>query len=185
MVLSSKQVGSAFQGTNTLLEESQKVIDTLDGQRANLSSLAQALQQRLTIFQQQAGELDRLVLVFATEEPLTHTQKRVLDDIRAIGRNRLGSFFDVESVSVATIYQRILDEIAAGAQRIKIPLNADLVASGQDLLVGAISLPNLYDFLKSYRSRVGDLDQLYEKNVRRFLGSRGKVNNAENFERKP
>jgi hypothetical protein len=30
--------------------------------------------------------------------------------------------------------------------------------------------------LKAYREQTGDLDQLYEKNVRRFLGSRGRVN---------
>ena len=175
--LVQSKYGSAFRGTSTLLEESQKVLETLGGSRPNLSSLAQGLQQRLFVFRQQASELDRLVLVFATEEPLTEGQKRALDDIRAVGRNRLGPMFDVEAVSVKTIYQRLLDEIAVG-ERVKIPLEAELAASGQDLLVGAISLFNLYDFLKSYRSRVGDLDQLYEKNVRRFLGNRGKVNKA-------
>lgn len=175
--LVQSKYGSAFRGTSTLIEESQKVLDTLGGSRPNLSSLAQGLQHRLFVFRQQASELDRLVLVFATEEPLTEGQKRALDDIRAVGRSRLGPMFDVEAVSIKTIYQRLLDEIAVG-ERVKIPLEAELAASGQDLLVGAISLFNLYDFLKSYRSRVGDLDQLYEKNVRRFLGNRGKVNKA-------
>jgi hypothetical protein len=35
----------------------------------------------------------------------------------------------------------------------------------------------MYDFLKEYRDKTGDLDQIFEKNVRRFLGSRGRVNN--------
>ena len=39
--LVQSKYGSAFRGTNTLIEESQKVIDTLDGQRPRLSSLVQ------------------------------------------------------------------------------------------------------------------------------------------------
>ena len=53
---------------------------------------------------------------------------------------------------------------------------AALVASGPSLLVGSTSLTKLYEFLKGYRNRTQDLDQLYEKNVRCFLGARGKVN---------
>jgi len=174
--LVQSKYGSAFRGVNTLLQESVKLIDTLDGKRAKLSSLTQELLGRLAIFRQQAGELDRIILVFATEEPLSDEQKRVLEDIRAMGRNRLGALFDVEQVSIATIYQRLLDEVTASAPRITVPLSAELVTSGQGLLVGPISLTQLYEFLKTYRSIVGDLDQLYEKNVRRFLGSRGKVN---------
>src|SRR6266446_10266915 len=41
--LVQSKYGSAFAGSGTLLRESQKVIDTLDGQRNNLSSLAQGL----------------------------------------------------------------------------------------------------------------------------------------------
>ena len=44
------------------------------------------------------------------------------------------------------------------------------------LLVGTVSLIDLFNFLKSYQSRTGNLDQLYEKNVRQFLGNRRKIN---------
>ncbi len=50
--------------------------------------------------------------------------------------------------------------------------------SGPDLLVGSVGLLNLYKFLQRYREQTGDLDRIYEKNVRRFLGGRGKVNKA-------
>lgn len=175
--LVQSKCGSAFRGTTTLLEEGSKVIETLDNKRQNLSSLAKGLVERLNGFRNRASELDRIILVFATEHPLTDDQKRILDDIRAMGRNRLGSLFDVESVSVATIYQRTLDS-ETQINRIKIPIQANLVSSGHDLLVGSVSLINLYDFLKVYRSQTEDLDQLYEKNVRRFLGNRGRINKA-------
>ena len=177
--LVQSKYGSAFQGTNTLLEEAQKVVETLDGQRPRLSSIAADLLERLKNFRQQASDLDRVILVFATEEPLTDAQRRTLDDIRAMGRNRLGSIFDVEAVSLENIYVRTIEELtAATLSRTTVPIRAQLTQSGDDLLVGSVTLLNLYDFLKAYRNQTGDLDQLYEMNVRRFLGGRGRVNKA-------
>ncbi|MBA7469631.1 hypothetical protein ES707_04904 [subsurface metagenome] len=170
--------GKAFQGTGTLLEESQKVIDTLDGRRPKLSSLAEGLLERLTNFRRQASERDKISLVFATELPLNETEKQVLKDVRAMGRERLSSNFDVESVSIDTIYRRNLEKQLAGIDRIRVPLTATLVNCGDDLLIGSVTLIDLYKFLRSYRDHTEDLDQLYERNVRRFLGSRGKVNKA-------
>ena len=94
-----------------------------------------------------------------------------------MGRERLGlgSLFDVEAISIANIYQRALETIYT-VTPISIPIKAQLVAAGEDLRVGAVFLLDLYDFLKRYRDKTSDLDQLYEKNVRRFLGVRGRVN---------
>jgi hypothetical protein len=178
--LVQSKYGSAFKGTTTLIEESQKVIDSLDGKRPKLSSLAAAVLERLTTFRQQASERDKIVLVFAAEDPLTEDQKRALDDVKAMGRARLGPLFDVESVSLDVIFKRTLEEAAGGAEegKVHVALAADLVASGPNLLVGSTSLIDLYEFLKRYKKTTLDLDQLYEKNVRRFLGGRGKVNKA-------
>jgi len=177
--LVQSKYGSAFQGIQSILQEGQKVIDTLDGQRQRLSSLAEGLLERLSLFRRQASEQDRIVLVFATSEPLTDDEKRALNDIRAMGRNRLGGLFDVEAISIHTIYQRMLDEAAEEQeQRTRVQLTANVVGAGGDLLIGAASLLDVYAFLRDYRDVTGDLDQIYEKNVRRFLGSRGKVNKA-------
>jgi len=175
--LIQSKFGSAFSGTGTLLLEAQKVIDTLDGQRTNLSSLAQSLLERLLAFRAKASDHDKLILVFATEEPLNDEQKRAIDDIRVLGQARLGSLFDAEAVSIATIYNRNLEDKNTSS-RIHIPIKAQLVLSDEELLVGSVKLTDLYAFLKSYKSATGDIDQLYERNVRRFLGMRGKVNKA-------
>ncbi len=175
--LVQSKYGSAFQGIATLLSEGQKVIDTLDGKRQRLSSLAEGLLERITTFRDGASEQDRIVLLFATEAALNEDQKRSLEDLRAMGRARLGSIFEVESLSIQTIYQRTLDEAAENslAER-TVPMTAALVASGGNLLVGSTSLINLYGFLKAFRDKTEDIDQLYEKNVRRFLGAKGRVN---------
>lgn len=169
--------GSAFRGTSTLIDEAQKVIDALDGKRQRLSSLAEGLFERLQTFRRAASDRDRIVLVFATERKLTEIEMRALNDIRAMGSSRLGTAFGVEAVSVETIYERLLDE-EAEQKRIEVPLKGHFAPSGPDLLVGTVRLPDLYEFLKVYRDTTQDLDQLYEKNVRKFLGGRTKINKA-------
>lgn len=172
--LVQSKYGSAFAGARTLLIEAQKVIETLDGRRTGLNSLAEGLVERLGVFRAQAGPGDRIVLVFATERGLTADQRAVLADIRTIGREHLGGIFDVESVSVETILSRLDDETPESG--LSVALHAQLVPSGSDLLVGSTRLADLYSFLLTYRDTTGDLDGIYEKNVRRFLGGRGKVN---------
>jgi hypothetical protein len=173
--LVQSKYGSAFSGTNTLLEEAQKLIDTLDGKRNKLSSLAEGLVERLQTFRRQASDKDRLVLVFATQRPLSEAERRATEDIRAMGKSRLGTIFDVEDISLETIYHRTLDELSH-VKKTQVTITAHLVPSGDEMLVGSVGLIQLYDFLKEYKAISGDLDLLYEKNVRKFLGSRRKVN---------
>lgn len=173
--LVQSKYGSAFAGATTLLQEAQKLIDTLDGKRNNLSSLASSVVERLQTFRSQASPQDKFVLVYATQERLTDADKRVIDDIRAMGKNRLGINFESESISIETIYQRILNTAAIVDKNI-IPITAHLVPSGEELLVGSVGLLQLFEFLKAYKKKTGDLDILYEKNVRKFLGNRRKVN---------
>ena len=43
-------------------------------------------------------------------------------------------------------------------------------------MIGATKLPDIFKFLQDYKALSGDLDLLYEKNVRKFLGNKRKVN---------
>lgn len=167
--------GSSFAGVNTLLEEAQKLIDTVDGKRTNLSSLASSFIERLQTFRKQASDKDKIILVYATQRPLSEKERRVVDDIRAMGKNRLGMMFETDTISLETIYHRTLEEISH-VKKTQVSITAHLVASGEEMLVGSIGLVQLFDFLKSYKAITNDLDILYEKNVRRFLGSRRRVN---------
>jgi len=175
--LIQSKYGSAFRGTDTLVVEGQMLIDTLDGKRLRLSSLAERTVERLRNFLGAAGERDRIVLAFAAERKLNEDEARDLEDVRAIGVARLGSVFAVEAFSVESIYGRLLDEGSA-QKRLEIPLNGHFAVSGSDLLVGSVPLPEIYGFLKRYREATQDLDQLYERNVRKFLGGRTKINKA-------
>jgi len=173
--LVQSKYGSAFSGVKTILEEGQKLIDTIDGKRNNLSSLSANLVERLQIFRKQASEKDKLVLVYAVQRPIKEEEKRAIDDIKAMGKNRLGAIFDTDVVSLETIYRRTLEEIA-NIKKTNVSITAHLVPSGEEMLVGSVGLIQLFEFLKNYKAATGDLDMLYEKNVRKFLGNRRKVN---------
>jgi hypothetical protein len=175
--LIQSKYGSAFAGPGTLLTEGQKVIETLDGKRKNLSSLASGILEKLANFRASAGEHDQVRLVYATLDPLSPDEQRTLDDVRAMGRNRLGPLFEVSAISLRTIYDAQSEKTKLASQQLTaFELNGHLTQAGNDLLVGSVSLIDLYRFMKAYSTRAGTLDQLYEKNVRRFLGGRVKVN---------
>jgi hypothetical protein len=175
--LVQSKFGSAFAGTGTLLAEGQKLIETLDGNRTNLSSLTRGVLEKLRNFRASATERDQICLVYATVDPLTPEQQRTLDYVRAMGRDKLGALFDVSAISVRTIYDDQAEETELARRRhLTFGFNGHLTQAGNDLLVGSVSLTDLYSFLKAYRTRTGTLDQLYEKNIRRFLGGRIKVN---------
>ncbi|WP_242929027.1 AIPR family protein [Pontibacter vulgaris] len=167
--------GSAFSGPSTILIEGQKVIDNLRGHNTNLSSVGESLSTRLRNFILNAGPNDQLRLVYATHEPLSEQEKRAAEDIRTLGRTHLGDLFDVESISIQTIFNR-LTELQSDVNKTQVSLNARLVESGDDLYVGSVTLLDLFKFLKAYKNATGDLDQLYEKNVRKYLGGGRVVN---------
>ena len=93
--------------------------------------------------------------------------------IRILGKDRIGALFDVEDVSLNTIW-----EIRPTSSQpvITLSINGNFVDPSSGLRVGIVSLTDLYGFLKAYRMKTGNLDQLYEKNVRQFLGGRRKIN---------
>lgn len=177
--LIQSKYGSAFQGQSTLISEGRKVIDTLVGRRQKLSSFAEGLVERVLNFKAEAGDQDRIVLVYATVDPLDPESKHAAEDVKTLGRASIGPLFDVDAVSINTIYDRLLDEEEKQKENtLEIDVVGDLVPCGEDLLVGSVTLIEIYEFLKKYKDKTQDLDKLYEKNVRRFLGGRGKVNKA-------
>ena len=176
--LVQSKYGKAFQGSQTLFTETQKILETLEGRRDNLSSLAKGLLTQLTNFLSQSSQQDKIVLLFATVDPLDEGQKKTLQDLRAMGKSRLaGKYnveFDVQAISVATIYEQSVDEAEIPTLKVAIQLSNSVDID--ELWVGPVSLTAIYEFMKEYRTKTEDLNRLYDKNVRRFLGAKGKIN---------
>ena len=175
MLVQSKY-GSAFRGTDTLFAEAQKVFATLEGQRENLSSLSGDVVKRIRQFLSQAGVKDRLEYVVANNQRLSHTEYDDLQAIRRIGQEKFGTAFHVEDVSIETIYNKRPEGDTGGGNKLKVPLKTTIASSGDILYVGATKLADIFAFMQAYKKQSGDLDTLYDKNVRKFLGHRRKVN---------
>lgn len=171
--LIQSKYGTAFQGPDTIISEGRKVIATLAGENTRLSEQVGQLVGRLSNFREQASERDRIVLVFATEKAMSESDRKALHDIRALGRERFSTLFDVEDVSLHTIWEA---RDTQGQPSITLPIRGNFVDPSSGLRVGTITLTNLYEFLSAYRDKTGNLDQLYERNVRQFLGGRGRIN---------
>ena len=171
--LVQSKYGTAFAGADTILTEANKVINTLQGRNHNLSADSRQLLQKLDLFRQQASESDRIVLVFATTDPISEQDRPALERVKIIGRQEIIPNFDVEEVSLPTIWEAQAD---VEMMPLSVPIKGQFVEQSNDLLVGTVPLMDLFDFLKSYKSKTGDLARLYEKNVRQFLGGRRKIN---------
>ncbi len=171
--LVQSKYGTAFAGTDTILIEGNKVITTLQGQNQHLSHDTKQLMQKLALFLEQASHADRIVLVFATTDPISQQDRQALENIRLIGRERVTPIFDVAEVSLHTIWEGLDDVEPAN---LSVPISGQFVEQTPGLMVGTVSLLDLFDFMRSYRNITGDLNQLYGKNVRQFLGGHRKIN---------
>lgn len=171
--LFQSKYGSAFTGVDTVLEEGRKVIATLQGQNQNLAAETRQLLEKVDLFRQRATDADRIILVFATVDPVTQDDRQAFDDIKTIGRERVTQNFDVEGISLLTIWEA-LDE--GEPDPLSVPIKGQFVEQYSGLLVGTVGLIDLFDFLQRYKKQTGNMDQLYEKNVRQFLGDRRKIN---------
>lgn len=164
--LVQSKYGTAFAGADTILTEANKVIDTLQGRNHNLSADSRQLLEKLNLFQQQASEADRIVLVFATTDPIREQDWPALERVKIIGRQEIIPNFDVEEVSLPIIWKAQAD---VERTRLTVPVKGQFMEQYSGLLVGTVSLMDLFEFLRTYQPKAGNLDQLYEKNVRQFL----------------
>ena len=172
--LIQSKYGTAFQGSETVISEGRKVLATLAGENPRLSEHVRQLLERLTTFMQQASERDRIILVFATQHPMSEADRYALRDVYSLGKERLSTpIFEVEDISLQTIWEA---RDTTQQPTISLPIGGNFVDPSSGLRVGTIPLTELYQFLVAYREKTGNLDQLYEKNVRQFLGSRRKIN---------
>jgi hypothetical protein len=175
MLVQSK-FGTAFSGADTIGIEAQKLFATLEGKRERLSSLSTELVQRLRTFLQNKGPKDRLEFVLATNRKLTPEEVEYLQNVKTLGQCKFGECFEVDSVSIETIYNRLAEAEAPEDNKARVVLATRVASSDENLLIGATTLPAIFRFMQQFKSTSGDLDLLYEKNVRKFLGNKRKVN---------
>jgi hypothetical protein len=175
-ILVQSKFGSSYSGADTIGIEAQKVFATLEGKREKLSSLSGDLIGRLRNFLANLGPKDRLDYVLLTNRRMSLEEQEYLENLKTLGRSKFGSNFDVEGVSIETLYNKLIESDSDGLVKLIVKLRTTVASSGDILLIGATRLVELFRFMQQYKTLSGDLDLLYEKNVRKFLGNKKKVN---------
>lgn len=154
-----------------IFEEGQKLLATIFGNKELRGSGSGVAEKLRNFCLSQGGELDRLVYAVATIDPLDHKASEQLDDLRKLGASKSranGPRFEVIGVSVKSVHERL--SLTENAERVELDLRGEFTQMSEDSWVGSVAVSDLYQFLKRYRSATNDLDQIYEKNVRRWLG---------------
>ena len=171
--LVQSKYGTSFQGPETIISEGRKVIATLAGENTRLSEHTTQLLGRLETFRQQASkERDRIILVFATDRPITESDRQALNEIRLLGTRRIPHIFDVEDLSLQTIWEA---RDTAQQPDVSLLISGNFVDPTPGILVGTIPLTDMYRFLAAYRDKTGNLDQLYEKMCGSSWAAAGKL----------
>ncbi len=123
-------------------------------------------------FWRRPQENARLIVTFVSPNDLPQKERDALPDAAAILAANARLETSVEAVSLHTIYTRDYVDIS-----VAVPLRVRGDAqNGAEFIIGAVTLPDLYEFLQEFRGARGELDSLYDKNVRVFLGRNGKTN---------
>ena len=182
--------GNNRKKIDLLENECEKIIETIQGRRKSLHCLNNAQIQDLQDFSEQAlnsDSNDRFTLVICSEDPLTSEEELTLEKIREnIKYSSLFQIFDVVAINLRTLFNNRCtdDEINV----INVPIRANLVQSSDILLIGSVTLINVFNFLRAYEKERGDsFNLIYKKNVRMFLGGGKAVNKgiADTIRKKP
>lgn len=114
----------------------------------------------------------RLALTLLSLNALPSVELAALSDAEAVLSANAPMAATLEAASLYTLYTRDHVDIS-----VRVPLKIRGEAPGDNgFIIGAVGLPDLYQFLKEFREKRGELDALYDKNVRVFLGRKGKTN---------
>jgi hypothetical protein len=92
-------------------------------------------------FLKHCGPKDRLDYVLATTKRLSAEEQEYLNNIKTLGRAKFGGCFDIDSVSVETIYNKLAPSDTSGPAKLYVKLQTTVTSSGDILLVGATKLP--------------------------------------------
>lgn len=151
--------------------ELRKMFETITG-HGDVSRPAESTVGKIRNFVNRYGSKDdRLVLVIGTVGPLKQEELESIDEARRDFADQLGGTgpsLDIDAVSIKTLH----DELQrTSSKAVRVHLNGvfqQLNAEGA--WIGRVSIKAMYDMLLEYRRETGELDRIYDKNVRRWLG---------------
>lgn len=122
---------------------------------------------------------DKVIYLFMTLDPIIEHEdyQKYIQEIDRDGKELFGDVFEFHAVSLFDIYER--DDFKGKKKLKKAKLTISNPIKNPDCLIGLVSLMDLYNFLYDYKYKSNNnLDDIYDRNVRKFLGLRGKINKS-------
>lgn len=117
-----------------------------------------------------------LQYVAATVDVLPSGLIEQLDDVRVLARNNFEDRIAVEAICLRDVYREIVGERLPARS---VTLACKGVRVRDDVFVGTASLTDVYQMLREYtQGHNGVLDTIYDRNVRKWLGNRGRSVNV-------
>lgn len=163
--------GTAGHVQGMVSTELTKMFGTITGSR-EVSQVAGSTVEKIRNFVGSSGtDKDRLVMVIGTVDPLKKGELEFIDDARQRFAKELkpsGPSLDIEAVSLKTVHDQIR---MRSSQRVRVNLTGNFAPLNlEGAWIGRVSIKAMYDMLKGYRLVTGELDRIFDKNVRRWLG---------------
>lgn len=163
--------GTSGIRTETVRTELRKMFSAITGDSPSSITAETTLAKIRNFMRDRGGPDDKVVLTIGTVDSLTDQQLKVLDEYRSEFAGQLrddGPTLDVVSATVQSVHQ--------SEKSIHVDLAGkfwamDETGGGDDAWIGSVSIRAMYEMLLEYRElNGGDLDHIYDKNVRRWLG---------------
>ena len=172
LVLQGKY-GTAGAGLH-VYDEARKFLSALKTARDG-QSVTEAVDKAAAVIRN--GGIVRYVV--ATVDPLDARQREDLANVQALAHRDFGDRLVTEALNVEILYDTLAVDQRVSARIVDLPCKVVEVPGGAH--VGAASVANVYDMLRSYAAQAagGDINSIYDRNIRKYLKSRpGTVNDG-------
>lgn len=178
--------GLSHNFVTALKGDTQKMIDTFfyDGR---VSDLAKDVVSKVRNFLDEKNidiEKDKLVFLFLTEDELNANglvemdrQEQYFKTELAKIKPDLPTIFEMRAVSIQHVFENCSSQAQKAIEDRKVIELIGRSIEQSNMLVASVNIYEIYMFMKKYYFDSGhNIDGLYEKNVRNFLGTKNKIN---------
>ncbi len=159
--ISIKNAYSEVEKLNKLFSEKQSIADY--NEFSNIKD-----------YIDKSNEQNKISLIYCFDGEFNNEISEFVASVQKTGRSNITPFFHVDFINIKIIFERVLEQ-ERKTESNKFTFKASTNQAGS-LYIGSITLLNLFEFMENYEKRVNDIDRLYERNVRRYLGGRRQVN---------
>ncbi len=157
---------------NSILQLNEGIIKILQHfyRKSDYLQLPEQSKSIVSLITEETG----VIVLIVNEEDIDTEELISFYNLKSKIKAEISNLVDIQHISLRNIYELIQEE--EEKTNYNFNFKADIRPSGNNIFMGAIELLNLYDFLCEYERNIGDINRIYEKNVRNYQGAGKQVN---------